>query len=106
MIGRNSGFGRAVRWDGILVQFLDTDPDDSISAVCARCQPFLRRVTGAVTGASNGARPTTKQPPKERRMIAVGELGSTIALMPVTYLLALFLAWLNGAPFRIGLRRF
>lgn len=39
-------------------------------------------------------------------MIAVGELGSTIALMPVTYLLALFLAWLNGAPFRIGLRRF
>ncbi len=39
-------------------------------------------------------------------MIALGELGSTIALMPVTYLLALFLAWLNGAPFRVGLRCF
>lgn len=39
-------------------------------------------------------------------MIALGELGSTIALMPMTYVLALFLAWLNGSPFRVGFRRF
>lgn len=38
-------------------------------------------------------------------MIALGELGSTVVLLPITYLLAVLLAWLNGAPFRIRSRR-
>ena len=38
-------------------------------------------------------------------MIALGELGSTVVLLPITYLLAVLLAWLNGAPFRIRKRR-
>jgi hypothetical protein len=38
-------------------------------------------------------------------MIALGELGSTVVLLLVTYPLAVFLSWINGAEFRNGPRR-
>ena len=38
--------------------------------------------------------------PGEKQMVALGELGSTVALLPVTYLLAVLLGWLNGMPLR------
>ena len=37
-------------------------------------------------------------------MYAIGDLGSTILLLLVTYPLAVFLAWVNGAPFYIWRR--
>ena len=38
-------------------------------------------------------------------MIALGELGSTVVLLLITYPLAVFLSWINGTEFRVWPRR-